>query len=91
MIGPIRESGVPTLSLMATMLGAPPIQLPDSAARPIQVSGGRNRPSRARATGPPTMIPSEPASIMINALLPRRTTARRSTVTINSTRLTGSR
>ncbi len=91
MIGPINESGVPTLSLMATMLTVPPIQLPESAARPIQVSPGRRAPNSASATGPPMTIPREPASIMRMALRPSFLTARRSTVTISNSKLTGSR
>jgi len=38
----MAESGVPTLSAMATMLAVPPIQLPDKAAKPVHASAGRN-------------------------------------------------
>ncbi len=54
------------------MLAVPPIQLPDSAAKPVQASAGRKRPKSRSEIGPPTTIPTVPATTMIRATGPSR-------------------
>ena len=53
-----------------TGVAVPPIQLPESAANPVHASAGRNPLKRTYETGPPTMIPSVPASTMNRAIGP---------------------
>ncbi len=84
-------SGVPTLSEIASMFAVPPIQLPDSAARPFQDSGGRNPPNTANAIGPPMMIPIVPVRSMIRAVNPSFAMAGRSTLTMSSMSAKGRR
>ncbi len=82
---------MPTLSAMATMFAVPPIQLPESAAKPIQASSGRNAPKRRSAIGAPRTMPAVPATTMISAIRPRRAMLPRSTETIRSRSATGRR
>jgi hypothetical protein len=91
MTGPRIDSGVPTLSAMAIMLAVPPIQLPDSAAKPVHASSGRNAPKIANETAPPRMMPTVPTSIMASAMGPSLRMLRRSTVIMSSSSATGRR
>ena len=69
---------------MATMLAVPPIQLPESAAKPVQASGGSMSLKIRSEIGPPMMIPTVPAATMKSAVPPSFTTLPRSTETISS-------
>jgi hypothetical protein len=88
---PNIASGVPTISASATMLAPPPIQLPDSAVMPSQVSAGTQAEKIQSAIGAPMITPAVPASIMISALGPRRMMPGTSSARISSIRLVGSR
>ena len=81
--GPIASGDVPTLSAIATMLAVPPIQLPDSAAKPVQASAG-SAPWKIRSEiGPPITMPTVPAATMKSAIPPSLAMLDTSTETIS--------
>ena len=81
--GPIASAEVSTISAIATMFAVPPIQLPESAAKPCQASAGSMSRKIRREIGPPTTIPTVPAKTMKSAIGPSRSTLPRSTETMS--------
>ena len=81
--GPSASAEVPTPSATAIMFAVPPIQLPESAAKPCHASAGSMSRKIRSEIGPPTTIPTVPAATMKSATGPSRMTLRRSTDTMS--------